>query len=62
MRLLRPTETGRGSEGRISHEAIKADIPLSTVVNRESEIHAKFGKSDPLPVSVGLNAQKACWA
>ncbi len=34
---------GRGSEGRISHEAIKADRPLPTVVNRESEIHVKFG-------------------
>jgi len=43
MRLLRPTETGRGSEGQISHEAIKADRPLPTVVYRESEIHVKFG-------------------
>jgi len=25
MRLLMPTDSGRGSEGQISHEAIKAD-------------------------------------
>jgi len=78
MRLLRPTEAGRWSEGRISHEAIQADRPLPTIVNQESEIHVKFGPltpyqfllaliasckiqpSDPLPVSVGLNVQKAC--
>ena len=28
MRLFRPTETGRVSEGQISLEAIKADRPL----------------------------------
>jgi len=43
MRLLMPTETGRGSEGQISHEAIMANRPLPTVVNRESEVNVKFG-------------------
>ncbi len=38
MRLLRPTETGRASEGQILHETIKANRPLPTVVNQESEI------------------------
>jgi len=44
---MRLTETGRGSEGRISHEAIKANRPLPTVVNRESDIHVKFGLLTP---------------
>ncbi len=74
MRLLRPTKTGRGSEGQISHEAIKSDRPLPTVVNQESEIRpsdpsqflsalitsCKIWPSDPLPVFAGLNVQKAC--
>ncbi len=79
-KVLRPTQFWGGrSEGRITHETIKADRPLSTVVNRESEIHVKFGlltlsqfllaliasfiiqPSDPLPVSVVLNVQTACW-
>jgi len=79
MRLLRPTETRRGSEGQISHEAIKADRPLPTVVDQECKIHVKFGlltptqflstliasckncPSETIPVSVGLNVQKASW-
>jgi len=47
MRLLKPTETGRGSEGQISHQVIKANRPLPTVVNCESEIHVKFGLLTP---------------
>lgn len=47
MRLLRLTETERGSEGQISHEVIKADRPLPTVVHLDSEIHDKFGRQTP---------------
>jgi len=58
MRLLRPTETGRGSEGKISHEAIKADRPLPTVVNPESEIHVKFGLQTPSQFLLALMSKK----
>jgi len=46
MRLLKPTETGRGSGGQFLDEAVKAS---STVVNQESEIHVKFGLLIPPP-------------